>query len=96
MGFVVSHPALVLDEFAHPTRGPQSAGISERLGSRLERAARGRAMGRDQLGLDARARPALRRPRTPDCSKLPRPANNRLPVDAQTPRHLGLAKPLSQ
>ena len=37
MSFVIAHPALVLDQLAHPARGPQPRGISERLGSALER-----------------------------------------------------------
>src|ERR1019366_3273043 len=37
VSFVISHPALVLDEFAHPARSPQPAGIAQRLGTPLER-----------------------------------------------------------
>jgi hypothetical protein len=37
VGFVIVHPALVLDQCAHPGRGPQPAGVAERLGAALER-----------------------------------------------------------
>src|ERR1035437_6936982 len=37
VSFVISHLALVLDEFAHPARSPQPAGIAQRLGTPLER-----------------------------------------------------------
>ena len=92
---VVSHPGPVLDEIAHPTGGPQSAGKSERLGSALECALEVAQLGRDELrwtpGASGLAQAAHSR-----CSKFPRPAANRLAVYAQLSRDLGLAKPLSQ
>ena len=67
MVLVVSHPGPVLDEIPYPTRGPQSAGISQRLGPALERALEvGKWPGSNFAGRPLR--PALRRPRTPDCS----------------------------
>ena len=65
MVLVVSHPGPVLDEIAHPTGGPQSAGKSERLGSALS--ARSRSRNWAGMSFAGRpVRPALRRPRTPD------------------------------
>ena len=37
VSLVIAHPAPVLDQLAHPARGPQPGGVSERLGSALER-----------------------------------------------------------
>jgi len=36
-GWMIAHPAPLLDQLAHPARGPQPGGVFERLGSALER-----------------------------------------------------------
>ena len=95
MVLVVSHPGPVLDEVAHPTRGPQPAGKSERLGPALERALEVAQLGRAELGWPAGAL-GLAQPAHPGLLKLPRPAADRLPVYSHPPRHLGLAESLSQ
>lgn len=51
VGLVIAHLALVLDEFAHPTRGPQPGGIAQRLGTALESLFELVELGRAQLGL---------------------------------------------
>ena len=56
MVLVVSHPGAVLDEIPYPARGPQSAGISERLGPTLERGSRSR----NWAGLSFAGRPVVR------------------------------------
>jgi len=93
MGLVVTHPGLVLDQVAHPHRGPQSGGISQRLRTALEllldlpelRCAKfGFASGPASL-LQARA----------TCHRqLPHPANHRLAVNPNPARHLTLVHAL--
>jgi hypothetical protein len=51
VSFVISHPALVLDEFAYPARSPQPAGIAKRLGTLLERLLDLLELGGAELGL---------------------------------------------
>src|ERR1700722_6652288 len=94
--FVIAHPALVLDQLAPPARGPQPAGVAERLGSALERLLDLAQLASAQLGLTPG--PArLLQTRPTGLSQLPRPANHRLPMDAQPPCHLTLAHaPLEQ
>ena len=79
----VSHPGPVLDEIAHPTRGPQSAGKSERLGSALECALEVAQLGRDELPWTPSAS-GLAQAAHSRFSKFPRPAANRLAVYART------------
>ena len=65
VGLVVAHPALVLDQLAHPARGPQPAGISERLGTALERLLDLAQLARAEFGL-APGPAGLLKPRRPD------------------------------
>jgi hypothetical protein len=92
---VVAHAGPVLDEVAHPPRGPQPGGKAERLGAALKRALEVAQLGRAELrrttgtcGLAQAAHAGF--------VKFPRPAANRLAVDAQLACDRGLAKPLSQ
>jgi len=93
VGFVIPHPALVLDEFTYPARGPQSVGVAERLGTASERPLDLPQLARAQFGLTP-GPSSLLQPRPTGLRKLPRPANHRLPMDAQAPRHLTLAHAL--
>ena len=93
VGLVIAHPALVLDQLAHPARSPQSAGVAERLGSASERLLDLAQLARAQFGLTP-GPSSLLQPRPPGLQKLPRPANHRLPMDAQAPRHFTLAHAL--
>jgi hypothetical protein len=92
---VVSHSALVLDEVAHPPRGPQSAGVPESLRTALERPLDlGQLVGR-QLRWPTGARRFAQSPH-PGLLQLARPTADRLAVHSHPPRHLGLAQPLPQ
>src|ERR1700687_1795516 len=51
VSFVIAHPALVLDEFTHAARGPQPAGVAERLGSASEHLLDLPQLARAQFGL---------------------------------------------
>jgi hypothetical protein len=66
VGLVIAHPALVLDQLAHPGRGPQPAGITERLGAALERPLDLPQLVRAQFGLTPG--PAGFRPARPVCA----------------------------
>jgi len=90
---VVAHPGPVLDEIAHPTRGPQPAGKAKRLGPALERAFELAQLGRAELGWSPGAL-GLAQAAHPGLTKLPRPAADRLAVDAHRSGHLGLAESL--
>ena len=96
VSFVIAHSALVFDQLAYPARGPQPAGVSERRGSALERVLDRAQLAGAQFRLTSG--PArLLQTRPPGLSQLPRPANHRLPMDAQPPCHLTLAHaPLEQ
>src|SRR5260370_6101399 len=91
---VVAHPAAVLDERAHPARGPQPAGEAERLGPALERALEVAQLGRAELWWPASAL-GLAQPAHSRLLKLLRPAADRLPMDAHRAGPLGLAESLS-
>ncbi len=93
VSFVIAHPALVLDQLAHPGRGPQPADVSERLGSALERLLDLPQLARAQFGLTP-GPSSLLQARPAGLRQLPHPANHRLPVDAQAPRYLTLAHAL--
>ena len=93
VSFVIAHPALALDQLAHPARGPQPAGVAERLGSASERLLDLAQLARAQFGLTP-GPASLLQPRPSGLRQLSRPANHRLPMDAQTPRHLTLAHAL--
>ena len=67
VGFVIAHPALVLDQRTHPARGPQPAGVAERLGTASERLLDLPQLAGAQLGLRP-ARPACFNPARPDCA----------------------------
>src|SRR5208283_1609245 len=86
----------LLDQLAHPARGPHPGGVSERLGSALERVFDLLELGTIQSGL-APSPPGLLQTRPTGLRKLPCPANHRLPMHPQAPRHLTLAHaPLKQ
>ena len=93
VSLVIAHSALVLDQLAHPGRGPQPAGVAERRGSALERLLDLAQLVRAQFGLTP-GPAGLLQTRPPGLGELPRPANHRLPMDAQAPRHLTLAHAL--
>jgi hypothetical protein len=84
VSFVIAHPALVLDQLAHPCRGPQSAGVAERLGSALERPLDLPQLAGAQFGLTP-GPASLLQPRPPGLGQLP-PSES--PIAAQPPRHL--------
>lgn len=88
---VVSHPGPVLDEIAHPARGPQPGGKSERLGPTLECALQVAQLGRAELGWPAGALGPAQAAHS-GLFKLPCPAADRLAVDTHRPGHLGLAE----
>jgi hypothetical protein len=93
VSLVIAHPALVFDQLAHSGRGPQPAGVAERLGSALERLLDLPELVRAQFGLPSN--PAgLLQTRPTGLGELPRLANHRLPMDAQAARHLTLAHAL--
>src|SRR5260370_7285561 len=89
MVLVVARPGPVLDESAHPARGPQPAGEAERLGPALERALEVAQLGRAELGWPASAL-GLAQPAHSRLLKLLRPAAARLPMHAHPSCHLGL------
>ncbi len=89
MSFVIAHPALVLDQLAHPARGPQPRGVSERLGSALERVFDLLELSATKSRFASRAS-GLFQTLPPRLRKLPRPANHRLSMHAQAARHLTL------
>jgi hypothetical protein len=93
VSLVIVHPALVFDQLAHPARGPQPAGVAERLGSALERLLDLAQLAGAQFGLTPG--PArLLQTRPTGLGQLPSPANHRLPMDAQPSRYLTLAHAL--
>ena len=67
MGFVIPHPALVLDQLAHPARGPQPVGVAERLGTASERLLDLPQLARAQFGLTP-GPASLLQPARPDCA----------------------------
>ena len=93
MSFVIAHPALVLDQLAHPTGGPQPAGVSKRLGSTLERVFDLLEVGATQSRLAPRPS-GLFQTRSTGLYELSRPANHRLPMHPQAPRDLTLTHAL--
>ena len=93
VSFVIAHRALVLDQFTHAARSPQPAGVAERLGTALERPLDLPQLAGAQFGLTP-GPSSLLQPRPPGLRELPRPANHRLPMDAQAPRHFTLAHAL--
>jgi len=93
VSFVIAHPALVFDQLAHPARGPQPSGVAERLGSALERLLDLAQLAGAQFGLTP-GPASLLQTRPTGLGQLPRPANHRLPMDAQAPRHFTLAHAL--
>jgi len=75
VSLVIAHPALVFDQLAHSGRGPQPAGVAERLGSALERLLDLAQLAGAQFGLTPG--PArLLQTRPPGLSQLPRPAKS--------------------
>src|ERR1700687_190889 len=84
---------MVLDQLAHPGRGPQTDGIAERLGSALERLLDLAQLAGAPFGLTP-GPASLLQTRPIGLGELPRPANHRVPMDAQAPRHLTLAHAL--
>jgi hypothetical protein len=95
VGLVVSHSGALLDELAHSSGGPQPAGETKRFRPALERAFEVAQLGGTEfrratgtLGLAQSAHAGL--------FQVPRPAADRLPVDAHLARHLGLAESCSE
>src|ERR1019366_3063955 len=95
VSLVIAHPAPVLDQLAHPVRGPQPGSVSERLGSALERVFDLLELGATQSGL-APSPSGLLQTRFTGLRKLPRPANHRLPMHPKAPRHFALAYALAE
>jgi len=73
VGLVISHSTLVLDQFAHSTRGTQAGGIAKRLGTALESLFDLVELDRAQLR-PAPGAPALFQTRANELRKLPHPA----------------------
>ena len=90
MGFVIAHPALLLDQPAHPAGGPQPVGIARRLGAALERSFELPELSGAELGLASGSASLLQTAPAGE-RQLPRPANHRLPMHPQLPRHFALA-----
>jgi len=63
-----SAPPLVLDQLAHPARGPQPAGVAERHGSALERLLDFPQLARAQFGLTPGPSSLPQPPARPDCA----------------------------
>ncbi len=85
MVLVVAHAGPVLDKVAHPTRGPQPGGKAELLGAALKRALEVAQLGRAELRR-APGASGLAQAAHAGFAKFPRPAANRLAVDAQLAR----------
>jgi len=95
MVFVVSHSSAVLDEVAHPARGPQPAGKAQRLRSAFERLLEVAQLGRIEPGWPPGALSPAQAAH-PGLLKLVGPAADRLPVHTHLVRDRGLAEPLPQ
>ena len=95
MVLVVPHSGPVFDEVAHAARGPQPGSKSECFGTTLERVFDPAQLGRAELGWPPRAL-GLAQAAHAGLPKLPRPAADRLAVDAHRSGHLGLAASLPQ
>ena len=95
MGLVITHAALIFDQPAHPTGGPQPIDVARRLGSALERLFELLALSLVQFG-PASGPAGLFQAAPTGVRQLPRPANHRLPMYSQPPRHLALAHALPE
>lgn len=93
VGFVIAHPALLLDQPAHPAGGPQPVGVARRCGSPLERLFELLELSVVQFGL-ASGPAGLLQAAPAGLRQLPRPANYRLPMHSQPPRHFALPQAL--
>src|SRR3984893_7024540 len=92
---MVAHPAQLLDQPGDPWRRPQCRLVAQCLRSAFERLLDCLQVCRAQLGLASGA-PGLFQPGAARLPQLADPANQRLPMNPQTPRYFGLAHALLQ
>ena len=91
----VSDPGHLLDQFHHPTGGPQTSRVSQGFGSALESRLDLVQVGGFQLGLSPRP-PGSPQRRRAQFGQLPLPAIHRLPMDPDPASYFRLGQPLGQ
>ena len=90
VSLVIAHTARRLDQVAYPACGPQPGVVAQSFGTALESLLNLLKLRRRKPGFAA-SPSSLLQTRQTRLRQLPRPANHRLPVHAQTPRYFALA-----